>query len=274
MSDQIALMFYDDHYSKDFLEFQRLYLDNLWTKFLKKHGYIPSFEEWKTGEYSDFDTYDCDEYLVSEDEEEDLLKEGEDSVPDNIKETAVKLIEKFTKWGLDVPTKLKESPEKITSIEMHFLMGYCWYCEAKIVAAVDKSKKLTDSGSEIFNDQELGVMIHKRYNGSVLLKGFIGEKKVVFSYHPSCKWEMPCCADEILLSRKNEGDKAAWGCRKGVVISGSVLRLDKKGSEFNLDRRHERKYYYAESIGDIEYALQMQPLPDKFLVVLNQIFNN
>ena len=104
---------------------------------------------------------------------------------------------------------------------------------ARDLSASDERPEL-----EWTHDAELGIYVHPRYNGSILIKGRIGERPVIFGYTPSSKHEAPCCADECIFDtnawkwgEETKDVMAQYRCEKIGIIRQSLIFPEKSTGE-------------------------------------------
>ena len=214
MNDQVAVIFYRDHDPGAFVEFQRNYLDNVFVKFLYAKGFLKEYDEWKrdgnvahetVGEVLTFDCWDADR------------SEGPwDETMSAEARTA------YERLGLKGPVE--------ESFNAETLQAYLWTVEAAIAtfcnASGDAARRLsaTDEDPEPrwTHDAGLGLFVHPRFGGTILVRRKVNGRPVIFGYAPSIKFELPCCADECLFGTKT------WKWReetKPIMAQHRCLRI-------------------------------------------------
>lgn len=195
----VALFLYADGDAHDFVCFQRDYLDNALTKFLLSEGFVKPFEEWVNNPKcslitAKLKTQDDDEHGEAE------RKVIEEARRKKVTEDECK--SQFIQWGIPMP----ESPlstydtgtvSAYASVLERMLPGIC---ESIGFVLREHARSETGTCPPIFTFKGCGydVVIHTRFNGTIMFMGKVGEQETVFCYGNSRKYELPCTTEEYL----------------------------------------------------------------------------
>lgn len=252
---KIALLFYDDHDPGAFLLFQQLYLDNRYVRFLHEKGWIESFEYCRstaatlrsnakrTGDPESSDS-DSDSGRDSADSDTDGEESDDSSFCDADDERLADLLhlpeiawtarnrcldreQSERTWCFTPSGVLPNESGGYTAAELAYLDYSSIRINLALYDFAKRARKSDGAGVEAVYSASLGVLVHPRYSGSVLLDGAVGDLPVVFGYTPSRKFELPCTFEECLLGQcpPNDRFRAAYPrfrCRKALVVTGDL----------------------------------------------------
>lgn len=269
----VALWFYGDHWVHDFMHIQRLWLDNAWVKWLVLKNKVPLFLDWydkqckqckraTQNKSTEFKTNGLkrkrtgvtyDEYIGHR-----LTTPHDESTMRRIQI----MLKEYgnTNTSLENQNSQSESNrnpvgifEKLAHVPLHVVQRYMIHAFGKASEACEHisdcmddvmgydSDKLMESSVDGFP-----ILLYKRYGGSVMIRGRVGDKSVLFCYGDSSKFEIPSATNHILLGnvymytpddyqlalKTNAGLLARWRATRVAVCDGALydhIRLSLSG---------------------------------------------
>lgn len=286
---EAALFFYNDHNPQPFINFQRRYLDNVLTKFLYAKDIINDYDEWsRTGmllkqevveiiSCEDMDFLDFYDILTEEDAAEPIfiVKQPVDSA----NEREMNFF--FDEYGLKKPKTAAYNDFTLIMYKNSVASALELFCN-NFGSLVRQISTDTDHPEPKWTyDEDLGVFIHPRYGGTILILGKIGRKNVIFGYGASIKWDLPCCAEECLYATKSH----EWGeeteeimkkfrCPRVGIIEGELDfkktdNREKKKRRMDPEEEQEKNIWrFLETEDDLKDFLCLRRLPEKLSSVL------
>jgi hypothetical protein len=146
-----------------------------------------------------------------------------------------------------------------------------------------------------FKGQDYDVLIHARYGGSILIRGNIGDREVIFCYGASQKYDIPCTINECLRGKDVDlAQKEAytpWKCsRIGIMDCETYQSVAADSSSRNAKKRaltpeekakSIRKFLegskdgaWVSTVEQLKALLEVEELPEKFVSVLESLHDN
>lgn len=224
---QYAVWFYMDHEPSGFVAFQTKYLDNIWSKFLYKEGFLFGIPIWfKSGSMTDMDK---DTRGHQEEGTLDFANQYEvDPTPSKAKD---EIIEKLKSYHVPIPSDVSTYP--LRALEDYFeTLQACLENSCSSIGSILRKKNR--NYVHLYEKEDYNILIYGRYSGSVLIKGKVGGQDMIFCYGNSCKYEIPCTSFEIF---------------KGV-FEDTLTEVVEELEDANLGDR-----WKAERVGIFEYGL-------------------
>jgi hypothetical protein len=205
-----ALWFYCDNDASAFVQFQRLYLGNIFAKFLLAEGFAADISTWletaKMGK----------RWLTMEDRA--WYRTGPITyAPPAQEQDQEKVLHLLKEYHVPIPENVAAIPNDLLRQYVANLNHYMRAFAEMGAATLDDKKHY-----HVYEKEDYQVLLYKRYNGAVMIKGKIGEQEMIFCHGASKNCEIPSATFEVL---RGEGPPARYSKRARLEF----LDLEKQG---------------------------------------------